>query len=252
MPETKIEDFTAPAFEKDRLSYLLKENVQTPPLTKTGEYRVRLALSGHPAATHECSLLVVDPAPAALRPLRIGMAGVAPAVEACLRAIPNAVVESFDPQKHYDVIVGSGGSSEASKNLAVDSEGAYKPGPGAIPESTLPQEALAAVQAGTPLLAVTPTDGQSIGVAKQLAALNAFQFKGMVGSSRASWMGSWYFVRKRRIQQRSATATPVTGGWDGVASRKPNHQVRFAECATAISSKKNDTKFLPSRRLAGL
>jgi hypothetical protein len=232
MPETKIEDFAAPAFEKDRLSYLLKENVQTPPLTKTGEYRVRLALSGHPAATHESSLLVVDPAPAALRPLRIGMAGVVPAVEACLRAIPNAVVENFDSQNHYDVIVGSGGSSEVSKNLAVDSEGAYKPGPGAIPESTLPQEALAAVQAGTPLLAVTPTDGQSIGVAKQLAALNAFQFKGMVGSSRASWMGSWYFVRKHPLydgmpvnQAMSIHYQVKGGGSNGWIIEGPNVEI---------------------------
>jgi hypothetical protein len=55
-----------------------------------------------------------------------------------------------------------------------------------------------------------------------------------------------------RIQQRSATATPVADGWDGVAFRKPNHQVRSAECATTISSKKKDTKFLPLRRLVGL
>ncbi len=54
-----------------------------------------------------------------------------------------------------------------------------------------------------------------------------------------------------RIQQRCATATPATGGWDGVATRKPNHQVWFAECATTISSKKDDTQFPPSRRLVG-
>ena len=43
----------------------------------------------------------------------------------------------------------------------------------------------------------------------------------------------------------------MTGGWDGVASRKPNHQVRFAECATAISSKKYDIKSLPSKGPVG-
>jgi hypothetical protein len=199
IPETRIDSFAAPAFEKDRLSYLIKENVQTPPLTKAGEWRTRLSLNGRLTDAHECTLLVIDPAPVALRPLRIGVVGVAPAVETCLQAIPNAIVENFDAQKHYDVIVGSGGSPEASKNLAVDAEGAYKPGPGPITESTLPQDVLAAVQTGTPLLAVTPTDGQSIGVAKQLAALNAFQFNGMVGSSRASWMGSWYFVRQHPL-----------------------------------------------------
>jgi hypothetical protein len=199
VPERTIQSFATPAFERDRLSYLVKENAQTPPLTQAGAWRTRLALSGRVAATHECTLLAVDAAPAALRPLRIGMADVAPAIAACLHAIPNATVESFDAQKHYDVIVGSGGAPEASKNLAVDAEGAYKPGPGPLVESTLAQDVLAAVHAGTPLLAVTPTDGQSFGVAKQLAAMNAFQFNGMVGSSRASWMGSWYFVRKHPL-----------------------------------------------------
>ncbi len=80
-----------------------------------------------------------------------------------------------------------------------DADGAYKPGAGSVTISTLSEEVLAAVQTGTPLLAVTPTDEQSIGVAEQLASLGAFQFKGMVGSSRASWMGSWYFVRKHPI-----------------------------------------------------
>jgi hypothetical protein len=58
---------------------------------------------------------------------------------------------------------------------------------------------MVAVRAGTPLLAITPTDGQSIGVAKQLAALGAFTFHGMVGASRASWMGSWYFIRQHPL-----------------------------------------------------
>jgi hypothetical protein len=40
-------------------------------------------------------------------------------------------------------------------------------------------------------------------------------------------------------------------GWGSISN--PNRQVRFAEeCATAISSKKNDTKSLHFRRQAGL
>jgi hypothetical protein len=99
----------------------------------------------------------------------------------------------------YDVIVASGGTAEAAKNLAVDAEGAYKPGAGPLIESALSEDVFAAVKAGTPLLALTPTDGQSVGVAKQLAATGAFTFNGMVGASRASWMGSWYFVRKHPL-----------------------------------------------------
>ena len=57
------------------------------------------------------------------------------------------------------------------------------------------------MQAGTPLLAITPTDGKAIGVAKQLAAAGAFAFQGMVGPSRASWMGSWYFVKQHPLYE---------------------------------------------------
>ncbi|HEV2486477.1 MAG TPA: hypothetical protein VGT08_13165 [Terracidiphilus sp.] len=52
---------------------------------------------------------------------------------------------------------------------------------------------------GTPLLAITPTDGQSNGVAKQLASLCGFAYRWLVGTSRASWMGSWYFVRRHAL-----------------------------------------------------
>ena len=63
----------------------------------------------------------------------------------------------------------------------------------------LPSNVLEAVRAGTPLLAITPTDGQSNGVAKQLASLCGFTYRGLVGTSRASWMGSWYFVRRHAL-----------------------------------------------------
>ena len=80
----------------------------------------------------------------------------------------------------------------------VDPEGADKSN-GVIVDADLPQSVLDAVRAGTPLLAITPTDGQSDGVAKQLAALCGFTYGGLVGSSRASWMGSWYFVRRHPL-----------------------------------------------------
>lgn len=199
--EETLLSLPAPPFQRDRLATLLRENVQTPPLPHAGEWRTRFSLSSRPAVAHRLTLLVVDPSPSHLRPLRVATAGVAPAVLTCLHAIPGITLEEFIPGHHYDVIVGSGGNTDASRNLAVDPEGAYKPGPGPQPEFTLPAEVLTAVQNGTPLLAITPADGQSIGVARQLAALGAFEFKGMVGPSRASWMGSWYFVRKHPLYE---------------------------------------------------
>lgn len=195
----QVGQWSAPDFKKDQLSYPLQADVRTPPLTHAGNWETHLSLTGHPEVTHVCKLLVIDPAPAGMRSLRIGISGLAPTVEAVLRKVPMIAIETFTEGGHYDVIVGSGGDAESSRNLAVDAEGAYKPGAGPLPESTLPMSVLSAVRAGTPLLAITPTDGQSVGVAKQLAALGAFQFHGMVGPSRASWMGSWYFLRRHRL-----------------------------------------------------
>lgn len=197
--KTQVAQYDAPKFQRDQLSYLLEESVTTVPLTGAGTWVARFSGSEHPNVVHEVSLLVVDLAPASLKPLRVGAAQLSPQVEETLKKIAGITVEPFVEGGKYDVLIGSGGASDASKNLAVDAEGAYKPGSGPIKEFTLPEAMLAAVKAGTPLLAITPTDGQSIGVAKQLETLGAFKFHGVVGASRASWMGSWYFIRKHPL-----------------------------------------------------
>jgi hypothetical protein len=59
----------------------------------------------------------------------------------------------------------------------------------------IPPEVLDQVRNGTSLL-VLPQDSESAeAFAKTLAAAGAFKFDGMVGKSRASWMGNWVFVR---------------------------------------------------------
>ena len=195
----RIADFTAPTFQQDHFTYLLREGFSTEALTKEGKWRFRLHLEDHPTPTFERELLVVAPTPRNFRAIKVGIASLAPTMDAQLRLIPYLQIESFTPGQKYDVILASGGSLDAERNLAVDAEGAYKPGPGPIKEFTLPNEVLEAVKQGTPLLACTPSEGQAIGVAKQLAQAGAFRFNGMVGPSRASWMGSWYFVREHAL-----------------------------------------------------
>ena len=190
--------YPAPEQTPDRFSYLLAPGVVTPPLTTEGAWRTAFALAGEPRLTHHRKILVVAPAPAAMRALRVGYAGVAPAVLAALRQVPHIVLEPFKPGVRYDVLVGSGGTAEDAQKIAVDAEGADK-SKGPIVDVSLPPELLSVVRAGTPLLAVTPSDGQSDGVAKQLAAICGFTYKGLIGPSRASWMGSWYFVRRHAI-----------------------------------------------------
>ncbi len=77
---------------------------------------------------------------------------------------------------------------------AQPAKGAPPPPPEPIGE--IPEAVLAAVKAGTPLLAMVPDDQLADGVAKQLAALGAFTYDGQVGDLRAPWMGNWVFVRE--------------------------------------------------------
>lgn len=195
----RIAEFDAPTLQPDHFSYLLKEGFATEALNKEGRWRFRLQLEDHSATTFERELLVVAPVPKSFRPIKVGIASLAPSMDAQLRMIPKLQIESFKAGQKYDVILASGGSLDAEKNLAVDAEGAYKPGSGPVKEFTLPNEVLEAVRQGTPLLACTPSEGQAIGVARQLAQAGAFRFNGMVGPSRASWMGSWYFVREHAL-----------------------------------------------------
>jgi hypothetical protein len=197
----RIAEFTAPTLQPDHFTYLLKEGFRTEALNKEGRWRFRLHLEDHPTPTFERELLVVAPAPKRFRPIKVGVASLPPSIDAQLRKIPGLRIESFKPGQRYDVILASGGSLDAEKNLAVDADGAYKPGRGPVKEITLPNEVLEAVKQGTPLLACTPSEGQAIGVARQLAQAGAFRFKGMVGPSRASWMGSWYFVREHPLYE---------------------------------------------------
>jgi beta-galactosidase len=194
----RMATFDAPAFETDCFTYLIKEGFITDALNKEGRWRFRLGIAGSSVPTFERDLLVVAPAPKGFRPIKVGTASLAPAVEEQLHQIPGVIVEAFQPATHYDVLMASGGALDAEKNTAVDAEGAYKP-TGPLKEFRIPLAILDAVRGGTPLLACTPSEGQAAGVARQLAEAGAFKYNGLVGQARASWMGSWYFVREHAI-----------------------------------------------------
>ena len=193
-----VKTYSAPKQEPDQFSYLLEEGVISEALAAEGTWRTTFRLSGEPRATHRREILVVAPAPPGMRALRVGYAGVAPKLLEALKQVPQIRLEAFAPGGRYDVLVGSGGSAEDAERVMVNAEGADV-SKGVIVDVGLPQEVLDSVGAGTPLLAVTPSDGQADGVAKQLASLCGFTYRGLVGSSRASWMGCWYFVRRHPL-----------------------------------------------------
>lgn len=192
---TPLGTYPSPKQTPDQFSYLLEAGVVSQPLAVEGAWHTAFKLSGEPRVTHRTEILVVAPVPAGMRPLSVGCAGVAPGLLQVLKKVPHITLETFAPGGTHDMLVASGGSAEDAERIMVNAEGADI-SKGVVVDADLPPSVLDAVRAGTPLLAVTPTDGQSDGVAKQLASLCGFTYRGLIGSSRASWMGSWYFVRR--------------------------------------------------------
>ncbi len=195
---TQTERYAAPAFERDRLSYLVHEALTTPPLDKPGRWRTRFELTSAPTVTHEREILVID-VPVAAKPLKITTVDLPGTVAELLQSLPAITVVPFESGKAYDVIIFGGRASAApAKGNATTDDGANVVR-ATTEETGLPDAVLAAVRTGTPLLVLPTNEGHAIAVAKQLAAAGAFRFDGMVGVSRASWMGAWTFVREHPL-----------------------------------------------------
>jgi beta-galactosidase len=67
------------------------------------------------------------------------------------------------------------------------------------PSVRLDGEAAGAVRAGTPLLVLAEGEGATTSYAATLERLGALKYSGYLGEARASWMGSWYFVRDHPV-----------------------------------------------------
>ncbi len=231
----KLAEFPAPQHVTDQFSYLVKESLQTPPLTEEGLYRFKFALSSAPQSTQTKEIWVTEihASGATARTkdtvngvrrltnftqTKVGVSGVTPALIKQLSDIPQLSVVDFAAGGTYDVIVSSGltAHTSATQNAGdttgleaqpaarpANAPGVGRPEPGeSAPITQLGQidpAVLEAVRAGTPLLAIPQADTLSEGVAKQLAAAGAFTYNGTVGDFRAPWMGNWYFVREHPI-----------------------------------------------------
>jgi beta-galactosidase len=55
------------------------------------------------------------------------------------------------------------------------------------------------VRKGTPLLVLSEGEAATAAYGKELDAAGAMKYLGTIGEARASWMGSWYFVRKNPV-----------------------------------------------------
>ena len=213
----KLIELPAPTQTPDVFSYLLKKSFTTPPLAEEGMYRFKFAISSAPLATHTKEIWVTEPpAYKRARALNIAVSGITPAIRKQLGDLSPRLglqVEDFATGKKYDAIITSGltATTSATQN-AGDTTGLEAQPIGSANGGTdvggiqttkqlghIDPAILAAVRAGTPLLAIPQADTLSDGVAKQLAAAGAFTYNGVVGDYRAPWMGNWHIVRRHPI-----------------------------------------------------
>ena len=190
--------YNAPAFVKDQLSYLIKENVSSPTLDQEGVWTTHFSLGGDGESEHTQSIWVVDPTPHHFNNLRIGTLGLAEEITAQLTPISGLVLSPFVAGQHYDLIIASPATEKPTDTVSTDDVGADRRSR-SIPPTQFPPEIVAAFTSGTPLFVLCTNDGQATGAGAQLASAAGFRFNGMVGSSRASWMGTWFFVRKHLV-----------------------------------------------------
>lgn len=196
--------YPAPTLARDVFSQLVAEQVALPAFDTPGLYRVRFAHSALPDATFERQLWVVPPASRPKRRLRIALSGVAQSLRTQLGQVPGATFEPFRAGQRYDGIIASGLKADeiARRQIGEQTGLEAQPKAGEKPKlmlGELPGDVLAAVKAGTPLIAMVPDDGLADGVARQLAGLGLFRYAGQVGNLRAPWMGNWNYLRAHAL-----------------------------------------------------
>jgi beta-galactosidase len=193
-----IGEYDAPGFVKDQLSYLLKENVTSPALDQEGVWTTHFALGTDAESAHSQAIWVVNPTPHTFENLHVATLGLSDEITAQISPIPGLVLSPFAAGQHYDLIIASPPTEKPTDTVSTDDVGADRRSR-SIPPTQFPLEIIKAFTAGTPLFVLCTNDGQAAGAGAQLAAAAGFRFDGMVGSSRASWMGTWFFVRKHPV-----------------------------------------------------
>ncbi|MGC3992266.1 MAG: glycoside hydrolase family 2 TIM barrel-domain containing protein [Chthoniobacteraceae bacterium] len=175
--ETKIGSYPVPAWQRDQFVYPIASKVSVTLAATEGTCTVRLELQGETKATNQRQIYVINPSPALPKQMVIEVDGQSNPATRALAKLPFTVpAKNPAPDGNLLVITGS------------------KKAPLEITDDMLNQ-----VRKGTSLL-VLPQDPTSADhFAQALAAAGAFQYHGLVGPSRASWMGNWVFVRQHPL-----------------------------------------------------
>jgi hypothetical protein len=172
--------------------------VDTPALDDEGEYLFTFALNANPQTTQKRQIWVTKTSLELAKVARVGVLGGSPEAEKSLNKIGNLLVERHSPRGQYHLLAVLA-DAPAAKKAAFDTEAGYKDLAASNQDFHLPEEVLPLIQKGTPLLAWAQNDAVATNLATQLSQAGAFTYSGMVGKSRAPWMGAWYFNREHPI-----------------------------------------------------
>jgi hypothetical protein len=183
---------------------LVQDKLALHPFDAPGSWRVRLRHSDPAVPVFERQFWVVGPAAALPRRVRIGVSGIARSLRRQLQALAGVDLEDFRAGVAYDGIIASGLAADEIARRQVGEQTGLEAQPKAgdaprLVPGALTDAVLAAVEAGTPLLALVPEDGLADGVARQLAARGLFAYHGQVGTLRAPWMGNWNYLRAHAV-----------------------------------------------------
>jgi hypothetical protein len=241
----RVGEYPAPANVSDQFSYLVAERVKAPAFAKAGWHTVRLELAARPDVTFTRALWVTqtDSKPAA-KTLRIAVSGISKSLRAQLAALPGVAIEDFEAGRPYDALVASGLKADEIAHRQVGDETGLEAAPkkGEKPKlvpGELPQEVLAAVQRGLPLLAMVPDDGLADGVARQLSGLGLFGYAGQVGNLRAPWMGNWNVLRAHALFE-GIPADMAAGVWHQIPGQPSNGLVVDGDGIEVIAAYSRD------------
>ncbi|MBV9085057.1 MAG: glycoside hydrolase, partial [Acidobacteriaceae bacterium] len=199
---TELKAFDCPRFEKDRFAYVVHEAFTTKPLRREGAYSFRFELPSHPDSTFEREILVVDSHPKRSKTLTVGIWQLSADLRTQLERIPAVAVQPFSEERTFDIIATSARHIEAQGKKGEETgleDARAQAGASAAVDLAFPPALLQQVRQGTSLLVVPETDPQTDALARAVAALGAFEYRGLVGILRAPWMGAWYFVRQHPV-----------------------------------------------------
>jgi len=198
-PDDRIEtwsEFSIPAWRRDQFYYSVHTGVRSPPLEFPGWYQISLQVQGHGDYVGRHDVLAVGlPARDAHVPTPV----VSILADGSLRRDIQSLHRTgyIRGGKGLDsqviVLTGRGRPQDAGNRdvkFAAHATGRVSPIGSAVMD---------AVRRGAHLLVWTSDDRYAAAVTGELAAQGLLSFHGLVGRCRASWMGSWIFIRQHPL-----------------------------------------------------